>query len=119
MKRIIYLAILFFVISAVHVFGQSKTKITMTVEKDSIKIEELAKLIADIQKLEKKWKLDIKIEFEKKVVEERHWLRLYGGTTDTINLMKPQWNYNNNTLEIYDGKVQGATTLQNRLPRAR
>jgi hypothetical protein len=43
--------------------AQSKTKITLTCEKDSISIEQLSKLIEDIQKLKKKYKLDIKIEF--------------------------------------------------------
>jgi len=53
-----------FLISSIAL-AQSKTKITLSCEKDSISIMQLSRLIEDIQKLEKKYRLDIKIEFSK------------------------------------------------------
>lgn len=67
-------------------FGQGKTKITMTCEKDSISIEQLSKLIEDVQKLEKKYNLDIKIEFEKIQPKLQSWGYLNNGLILTPNI---------------------------------
>lgn len=81
-------------------FGQSKTKITMSVEKDSISLKEIAELISDVQKLEKKWKLDIKIEFEKKQEEPKWNFFQYNNGNDQILLDSTPWRTNNGGIKL-------------------
>ena len=58
LKILIIIGVFIALLFAAKTYGQSKTKITMTCEKDSISIEQLSKLIEDIQRLEKKYKLE-------------------------------------------------------------
>ena len=76
-------------------FAQSKTKITLTCEKDSISIEQLSRLIEDVRKLEKKYKLDIKIEFSEvqgNPIPKETWLINNKLLRDSIRIqVDPVW----------------------------
>jgi hypothetical protein len=68
MKHLLTVTLVTLLVTSVT-FGQTKTKITLTCEKDSISVQQLCELSIDIQKLEKKYGFYFKIEFESKKYE--------------------------------------------------